>query len=74
MNLFDTRSAADKLGISAGRLRQLRLAGRIKGLKIGSSWAFTQKDIDAFTPRPNGRPKAARFHPRTRKTQVSDAG
>jgi len=72
MKLLDTKTAAAKLGISAARLRQHRLAGRISGLKLGSGWAFTEKEVNNFKPRPNGRPKAVRFHRKPRKTQVSD--
>ena len=62
MQMFDTAATAKKLGISRGRLRQLRIDGRIEGVRFGNSWAFTKSEIDSYVPRPSGRPKLATCH------------
>ena len=72
MKLFDTAATAEKLGISAGRLRQLRIDGRISGIRFGNSWAYTHSEIESYTPRPTGRPKSVRVHKKPRKREVSD--
>lgn len=46
--------AADIAGLSAGRLRQLIEEGRLRGKKIGNSWAILNRDLDTFLNRPRG--------------------
>ena len=70
MKLFDTTAAAKKLGISGSRLRQLRIDGRIKGIKFGNSWAFTEAEIHSYVPRPSGRPKIAGFYEKPQQWEV----
>ena len=72
MKLFDTATAAKKLGISGSRLRRLRMDGRIKGIKFGNSWVFTASAIDSYIPRVSGRPKLVKVHRNPRKREVSD--
>ena len=72
MKFFDTETAAEKIGISGSGLRQLRIEGRIKGIKFGNSWAFTDSAIASLKLRPVGRPIAARVHKKPRKRKVSD--
>lgn len=46
--------AAEVAGLSAGRLRQLIDEGRIRGKKIGNSWAVLSRDLDTFLGRQRG--------------------
>ena len=54
-----TDEAAERLGLSAVRIRQLANDGRI-GTKIGRDWLFTAEELDAFATqeRGPGRPPA----------------
>jgi len=48
-----TAEAADYLGLSEVRIRQLANAERI-GQKIGRDWLFTQEELDAFANQERG--------------------
>lgn len=52
-----TDQAAERLGLTPGRVRQLAKSGRI-GSKIGRDYLFTSDELDAFAAedRPAGRP------------------
>jgi excisionase family DNA binding protein len=53
--------AADILGVSGARVRQLLLAEKLKGQKLGlKSWAIPMREIDAYAaqgPPRKGRPR-----------------
>lgn len=53
--------AADIIGISTGRVRQLLLRGELKGQKLGQhQWAIPQREVDryaAIEPPAVGRPR-----------------
>ena len=54
--LFDTKEAAAYLGVSDSRIRQLLLDGRLKGVKVGNSWGFTEATLKRYAAKPpNGR-------------------
>jgi excisionase family DNA binding protein len=55
--LLTTAEAADRLGISEVRIRQLCQDGRL-GRKIGRDWLFTAEEVESFRrqSRPTGRP------------------
>ena len=51
--------AAEILGVTGGRIRQLLLAGRLKGHKLGEKqWALDPADVALrkIRPTPRGRP------------------
>jgi len=55
--LFDAPGAAEYLGLSASRIRQLCNTGGM-GEKVGSRWVIRRDELDAYakTRRPVGRP------------------
>lgn len=55
-----TTEAARELRVSAGRIRQFCVEGRLAFEKVGSSLLFHRSVIQQFkkTPRKTGRPKA----------------
>lgn len=55
-SLLTVQDVAKELNVSDSRVRQLLLAGRLKGRKAGRDWRIHPKDIDAVRDRPNGRP------------------
>src|SRR3712207_1697571 len=55
--LLSTTEAAAYLGVKRQRILQLAAEGRI-GRRIGSAWAFTRTELDAYrTQRRIGRPR-----------------
>lgn len=48
IELMNSQQAADRLGITQGRVRQLARAGTLKGQRIGRDWLFRPEDIDAY--------------------------
>lgn len=53
--------AAAYLGVTRQRLDELALAGRVKRIKIGRTWAYPRSALDAFRAAPKrkaGRPKS----------------
>lgn len=57
--LLTTTEAADELGVSPARVRQLILQGRLRGVRFGRDLAILQKDLDTVRVRPVGRPARA---------------
>ena len=59
MQLLDTKQAAERLGVNPSRVRQLRIAGKLRGVKMGRDWFFTENEIEKFKTlvRPQGYPK-----------------
>ena len=57
MDLLDVKQAAEVLGVTPARVRQLAGEGRI-GQKVGARWVFTRENLEAFAKldRPAGRP------------------
>lgn len=64
-DLKTTSEAAEILGLSAKRVRELALGGVLPGRRIGRDWLFGAKDLARFgkISRPRGWPKG-----RPRKT------
>jgi site-specific DNA-methyltransferase (adenine-specific) len=50
-----TAEAAEILGVSPSRVRQLILEGRLKSQKIGRDQILTRKDVDIFAAEPRNR-------------------
>ena len=61
MAVIGVLEAADRLGLSAARVRQLAAAGVIPASKVGSVWAFDPGDLDPLPARRRvaGRPMSA---------------
>lgn len=54
--LLTTRQAAQRMGVSHGRVRQLVTQGRLPSVKVGRSRYVKSSDVDGFERRPVGRP------------------
>ncbi|NIA07356.1 MAG: helix-turn-helix domain-containing protein [Actinobacteria bacterium] len=54
--LLTVQEVAKELDVTDGRVRQLLLAGRLKGRKAGRDWRIHPKDLGAVRHRPPGRP------------------
>jgi len=58
MDLLTTKQAAEELGVSAARVRQLILAGELPAEKVGRDLFVRKKDVVKLKGRPGpGRPK-----------------
>lgn len=56
--LMSSSEAADYLGINYTRVNAIRRSGKIRGIKIGRAWAYTQAELDQYAAiRKTGRPK-----------------
>ena len=51
-----TKEAAERLGVSAARVRQLVLAGQLPAQKFGRDLVIYEKDLALVGDRPIGRP------------------
>jgi excisionase family DNA binding protein len=58
MELIGVTEAAEELGLSQNRVRQLIKGGKIPAQKIGNLWIVTRPDLEEFKakPRKPGRP------------------
>jgi len=57
MNHLTTKQAAKALGVSAPRVRQLILAGRLPAVKFGRDLMILEADLDLVRVRKPGRPR-----------------
>lgn len=48
MDLFNTKMAAEYLGLSAPYIKNLIKTGRLKATKLGSNYIMTKDDLEAF--------------------------
>lgn len=55
--LLTTAEAAERLGLTPGRVRQLARDGALKGQHYGRDWLFDERDVARFTPPAKGRPR-----------------
>lgn len=58
--LITTAEAAEILGVSASRVRQFILEGRLESTKVGRDQLLKQSDVEDFASKPRertGRPK-----------------
>ena len=63
-DLLDTKQAAEMLGISVSRVRQLALRGLLNGKHVGRDWVFDRTHIQHFADSPrrkSGRPRNIRL-------------
>ena len=54
--ILTTREAAEKLGVSPARVRQLVLAGNLPAEKFGRDLMIKEADLKLVEDRPMGRP------------------
>ena len=56
---MNVAEVADVLNVTVGRVRQLAVAGRLKGEKVGRDWVFKSADVAEYQRRPRrpGRPR-----------------
>ena len=59
MNLITTAEAADRLGVSIGRVQALIRAERLPASKFGRVYMINEKDLAKVQDRKPGRPKKA---------------
>ena len=51
-----TREAAEKLGVSEGRVRQFVAEGRLEAVKVGHTNLIKEAHLERVALRPTGRP------------------
>ena len=56
MEILNTASAAEKLKVSAIRVRQLIRDGRLPAQKVGRDYIIQEKDLALVADRQTGRP------------------
>ena len=67
LELMNTEQAAEYLGVTTGRIRQLARAGRVRGIRIGQrAWVFEKSDLDVFIANPPRRGRPPKDAPRPR--------
>jgi excisionase family DNA binding protein len=59
-HLVGTTKAAELLGVSQNRIRQLISSGQLPAERIGRTFVIRQGDLDAFAALPPGRPRYPR--------------
>ena len=57
MNALTTAQAAEKLGVSPGRIRQFIRDGRLPATQLGRDYIIQPKDLAKVKNRKTGRPK-----------------
>jgi len=57
MSILSVKEAATWLNVSTRRVRFLIASGLLKAEKLGRDWILKQSSVDAYVPRPVGRPK-----------------
>jgi len=55
-NFLSVRQAAEYLGVTPARVRQICGEGKL-GFKLDTRWAIPLAELKAYTPRRAGRPK-----------------
>lgn len=68
-----TKEAAEKLGVSPARVRQLVLAGDLPAEKFGRDLMIKEADLKLVEDRPMGRPKKATSTTTTPRKRASAA-
>lgn len=58
MKLLSATEAAERLGVTANRVRALIVAGRLPAQKIGRDYVIQEKDLALVADRKPGRPVA----------------
>jgi len=55
-DLINSKEAAEILGVSTGRVRQIAQRGYLNATHIGRDWVFRRVDIEAFKDTPSRKP------------------
>jgi len=55
--LLSTTQVAQRLGVTRQRVGQLITRGQLRATRVGHAWLVLSKDVDAYCPRPVGRPR-----------------
>lgn len=58
-NMLTTKEAAARLGITAGRVRQMVLSGQLPAQKFGRDLVIAESDLSLVEDRKPGRPPKA---------------
>lgn len=60
MEIVGVTDAAEELGLSTNRVRELIHSGSLPAQKLGREWAILRPDLEAFKKkeRPPGRPRS----------------
>ena len=66
MEYLTTKQAAEKLGVTESRIRQLIAEGRLTSEKLGHINVILEKDLAKISPRPIGRPKKTQANKKTK--------
>ncbi len=67
-----TKKAADLLGVSAARVRQLVLSGKLPAEKFGRDLVIKESDLKLVANRPMGRPPKPTEKAATRQPRASN--
>ena len=67
---FTTVTAAAELGVSAGRVRAMIAAGRLRATFAGRDWLITPAALDAVRDRKPGRPPGKRGQTRLKERRA----
>lgn len=59
-DLVGTTKAAELLGVSENRIRQLINSGQLPAERIGRTFVIRRRDVEAFAALPPGRPRYPR--------------
>lgn len=57
IHALTTQEVAAELGITTRRVLALIRAGRLPAVKHGRDWLIDPAELEAFSPRPRGRPR-----------------
>lgn len=69
-----TREAAERLGVSSARVRQMVLSGNLPAEKFGRDLMIDEKDLALVADRPLGRPPAKKASKKRSKTAEGQGG
>lgn len=58
-----TKEAAEKLGVTVGRVQQFVAEGRLPSIKVGRDRFILESDLDLVSERKTGRPPKAKPRP-----------
>jgi excisionase family DNA binding protein len=62
MPKLTTTEAAERLGVSQARVRQMILAKQLTAEKVGRDWQIEERHLERLVLRPVGRPPKKRRH------------
>jgi excisionase family DNA binding protein len=69
MKLLTTKQAAERLGVSIGRVHQLINEGRLPAEKLGRDYVIREEDLKLVEGRKVGRPPKAKIETDSKTSQ-----